>query len=214
MRPNQRPCPGCGEPMGRQAKSCRACYDATRALTARYVQYACDWCGAEIRMHEVHLARSEGHYCSRSCARRGRPTRKRTRKIVVCASCSTEIERHVSEIARSRRGLHFCSLECWYAHNTGESHYLWTGGQSGRVGQGGWRRAVLERDRGFCRICHSTDRLEAHHIRMFGKYPEHRWEVENGVTLCRDCHRRFRGREDDYIAELSLIASVPVEVWG
>lgn len=76
-----------------------------------------------------------------------------------------------------------------------------------------WRDTVINRDKGFCRLCHSQDRLEVHHIKTFGHHPESRWDVDNGVTLCHDCHVKFRHQERDYEDILAFVASVPVEVW-
>ena len=38
--------------------------------------------------------------------------------------------------------------------------------------------------------------LEAHHIIPKGKYPEFELELENGVTLCGNCHTLLKGREE------------------
>ncbi len=58
-----------------------------------------------------------------------------------------------------------------------------------------WRKAVLDRDGYRCRECGTTDRpLQAHHIKAFALYPEHRFEVQNGITLCVDCHSETHGR--------------------
>lgn len=56
-----------------------------------------------------------------------------------------------------------------------------------------WRRAVFERDDYTCQICTvylGGGDLEAHHIKSYAKYPELRYDVENGVTLCNYHHQR------------------------
>jgi hypothetical protein len=51
-----------------------------------------------------------------------------------------------------------------------------------------WRTAVYERDGYTCRDCGAMDRLHAHHIELWSEAPDKRFEVDNGVTLCLDCH--------------------------
>ncbi len=50
-----------------------------------------------------------------------------------------------------------------------------------------WRIAVIRRD-GRCIICGSLKRREAHHIKNGQHHPRDRFDIENGVTLCRSCH--------------------------
>jgi len=55
-----------------------------------------------------------------------------------------------------------------------------------------WRQAVLERDNFTCQKCGQCGgKLEAHHINNFAEHPELRTSIENGITLCRKCHREF-----------------------
>jgi transposase len=53
-----------------------------------------------------------------------------------------------------------------------------------------WRKQVLKRD-GKCVHCGALKRLQAHHIKTFAHNIELRYLVQNGVTLCQKCHRKF-----------------------
>lgn len=47
---------------------------------------------------------------------------------------------------------------------------------------------VLSRDGYQCVLCGSTKRLEVDHIKRFSEYPELRTDINNGRTLCHECH--------------------------
>jgi 5-methylcytosine-specific restriction endonuclease McrA len=67
----------------------------------------------------------------------------------------------------------------------------------GRVEYINWRRAVYERDDFTCQDCEARGgRLHAHHLQPWAEFPALRYEIDNGVTLCVDCHRiRHERRE-------------------
>jgi len=58
-----------------------------------------------------------------------------------------------------------------------------------------WVRKVFQRDNYTCQKCGirngcgKTVHLQAHHIKSFAEYLELRFDVNNGLTLCLDCHK-------------------------
>jgi len=57
-----------------------------------------------------------------------------------------------------------------------------------------WREAVFKRDNWTCRECKKekevSGKLEAHHIKPFSLFIELRFDINNGVTLCKECHKK------------------------
>lgn len=108
-----------------------------------------------------------------------------------------ETRQRISEITkeRSRRGA---------------QHYAWKGGtKEKKHGDRGtpkfraWRKAVFERDGYTCFICTvytGGGDLEAHHIKSYAKYPELRFDIDNGITLCNYHHQRevHDGAKNEY----------------
>jgi len=84
-----------------------------------------------------------------------------------------------------------------------ERHYNWKGGRPWERFKEpryiAWRKAVLERDGYVCqqcgRQCKKRERgLAAHHIKPYADHPDLRYEMSNGITLCRHCHMALHGR--------------------
>jgi HNH endonuclease len=93
----------------------------------------------------------------------------------------------------------------------GESHYKWRGGRPWERFRDpaylAWRRSVLERDDYRCQACGRHCRkyergLAAHHIKSWADHPESRFDVNNGMTLCRECHLKLHGRERRPVAKI------------
>jgi hypothetical protein len=85
----------------------------------------------------------------------------------------------------------------------GSRHYRWKGGKPWQrfidERYRAWRQAVLERDGYVCqdcgRQCRKHERgLAAHHVQPYADHPGLRFEVANGLTLCRMCHLGRHGR--------------------
>lgn len=71
-----------------------------------------------------------------------------------------------------------------------------------------WRDAVYEKDDFVCFMCDKRGgKLHAHHVLPYAKYPEHRLNIDNGVTLCIKCHHKIHGwktKEDGLLGDLDI----------
>jgi len=54
-----------------------------------------------------------------------------------------------------------------------------------------WREAVFARDNFTCNKCKQNGIINAHHILNFSSHIELRTSIENGITLCKLCHKDF-----------------------
>jgi hypothetical protein len=63
-----------------------------------------------------------------------------------------------------------------------------------------WRKDVYTRDSFCCQWpgCINKKKLNAHHIRTWANYPALRYDVNNGITLCKQHHKMIQGMEDSY----------------
>lgn len=56
-----------------------------------------------------------------------------------------------------------------------------------------WRFDVFVRDKFTCQECSDArgGNLNAHHIKHFADFPELRFDISNGITLCEKCHKKY-----------------------
>ena len=55
-----------------------------------------------------------------------------------------------------------------------------------------WRDSVFRRDDYTCQICGRRGcKLRANHIKRFSEFPDKRIDLNNGVTICKDCDIRW-----------------------
>lgn len=75
--------------------------------------------------------------------------------------------------------------------------------------QAAWSKAVRERDGGACFICGSKERLAAHHILPARTWPECKFDLENGISLCGRHHTM--GKESVHRGSGSLLVFLKLQ---
>lgn len=73
-----------------------------------------------------------------------------------------------------------------------------------------WRLEVYKRDKYKCKIenCDCSGRIIAHHILSYTDYPELRYNINNGITLCQFHHPRKRVEEQKLIPVFTQLVEV------
>ena len=119
---------------------------------------------------------------------------------VSCLICSREIKKHNRINYRQYLKQKFCSQSCrslWLAeYSKGENNPNYVDGSSteseiirGSPKYKRWRAEVFARDDYTCQICGERGgELNADHIKPFATNKELRTDINNGRTLCRECH--------------------------
>lgn len=88
----------------------------------------------------------------------------------------------------------------------GEKCYFWKGGISAEnyrerqiaystLKYQEWRRCVLKKGNYKCLNCGDKKNLNAHHVLSWLKHKDLRYDVNNGIVLCKSCHIKLHSYE-------------------
>jgi len=174
------------ERLRKQAKYASSCPKKNRIKLGR--RCTCKACGIEFRSEGKRI------YCKEHSGKYMGGVPIKTNKSI-CANCGKEFNLEVASIPRVN-----CSKECssdWQTkRQIGELSHFWEGGKTSEAMKvrnskqyKSWRTEVFIRDDYTCQICGQRGgKLNADHIKAFSTHPELRLDVDNGRTLCFECH--------------------------
>jgi len=182
----------CGIPEWKRRKFCsKSCINKGRIPWNYYLKpIRCFTCN---KVFKPRLNNSK--YCSRKCC----PTEFKIghKTWILGKHHSKETKRKISENHKRKDIKPPCGKEKSYAWKGGVSKENLKLRRTARYRN--WRKAVYERDDYTCRKCNKKGgKLHPHHIKDWGRYPELRFKVSNGKTLCIPCHRQT----DSYLKNL------------
>src|SRR3990167_6794249 len=178
----------------------------------------CKFCGNHFEVWFSILNRKErGNYCSKLCSQKSRIGRVSPKKGIKLPHLSGKNnsnwkggwKNNLPKCLDCKIGLKNMyakrCAKCHSANITGKNHYLWIEDRNllkksdtrRTTAYSEWRINVYKRDKFKCRIADNNckGRIEAHHILSWKNYPELRYEINNGITLCRFHHPRKRADE-------------------
>lgn len=131
------------------------------------------------------------------------PPNKGKRTLVKCLECKVDFYPKKRNVTAAK----YCSLKCFNKtankmprpNSSGENHHNWKDGITPvnekirkSIHYKKWRHDVFTRDNYTCQHCKQRGgKLNADHILPFSLYPELRFELSNGRTLCVDCHKQI-----------------------
>jgi endogenous inhibitor of DNA gyrase (YacG/DUF329 family) len=160
------------------------------------IKTTCKYCGKDVWKWPFQIKNQQYSFCgSQCCILFYKPSFKGRKKNVICATCGKNIVVFMKE--KNRR---FCSPKCYHQDLTtrrGDKTSGWKGGKTESDKRKSleykeWRLAVFERDNYACVKCGMRGvELNAHHISSFKKDIKGQLDIDNGITLCKKCHKNF-----------------------
>lgn len=166
------------------------------------IQVKCKQCG--VTKNVIPARAKTFKFCSYKCRGEWRtenwkgeshPNWQEAERQKKCQGCDKGFTQGKTEAISSFSNRKFCSKSCadkFGFRYTGENHPNYKE-DARRKNRGGshkkWRDSVISRDNASCQHCGINGvEMHAHHIKSYADNPDLRFDVDNGVTLCFNCH--------------------------
>lgn len=207
-------CETCGKEWMAQKQNTKYCSPKCKPQCQQNkIIVKCSICGKEKEVNKYRIEHQKDFYCSDECKNKGYSLKysgennKKYKKIKCnCDICNNEFI--INECEFKKYDHHYCSKECqykgWSIFYSGENHPSYNHNKSLEerlkerkyIEYYEWRKQVYERDNYTCQCCNDNKghNLIAHHILNYSEYEDLRINIDNGITLCKKCHKEFHDK--------------------
>ena len=162
------------------------------------VQITCAFCQRVVWVLRKKKEQRGQRFCSRRCANRWNGRSRAGRPPCACG-CGMLIGRQATRYISGH------NPPKPHKRRSGPDPWNWRGGPKRlhlSPEHREWRERVFRRDNFICRNCGAQNGvgksvyLQAHHIRHVADEPSAAYDIDNGLTLCLDCHRTLHWGAD------------------
>lgn len=199
----------------KKSKNCLKCDNLFLPLASHSLHcLGCSFSNCVICNKKIKIRfPNKGLICSQRCQRLWQTGRKRSiefikkmafghlgikkGKYIKCHYCKNKSYKYPTKLRRKHYWM-FCNNNCWIKWSKSSQNPNWLGDaypENKRLRQSlearRWAKKVKKRDNYICQICGIKDnKNHADHIKPWALYPDLRFDISNGRTLCLNCHRK------------------------
>lgn len=209
-----------------QGKSCRVC---SGYMKLTHVSVAEELASHSLELLKPYINSATSLIYQCTCGNIGKTTLQHIRKGVRCGKCNYAENKwrayflnYGCEIVSYRGATevtYICS--CGELHTTQASNFSVTDKTCpkcrirrdyknlskpiNRLGLRLWKREVVTRDNYECQVCSIDAGLEIHHIEAYSVRPDLISDIDNGITICYDCHKLLHSKYGRQVGRENLL---------
>jgi 5-methylcytosine-specific restriction endonuclease McrA len=181
-------------------------------LARRMLRVKCDECGLIVdRRWQREVAEQLHHFCCRQHSSEWAAKQPYVKAKIIAANRRPEIRSLHSARATLQwtspkfsasvstgvreRNLHAWATPSYREQHSGANHYLtgqicpwWKPWMSDIQDMFRWNQKIMMMFDSCCAICGTNQNMCVHHIAPQALYPNLRYDLSNGVALCKECH--------------------------
>ena len=164
-------------------------------------QRQCQKCGIKTRTSKYRLSYEEvkEYIESFGCELLSEEYINNRIKLKIKCSCGNVFEKSFNHFRDREKQC----KKCYFKSVSGENNYMYNPNLTDEEREKGrfdiqnkkWRKQVYERDNYICQCCGKKGgNLNAHHLNGYNWDKLNRYNIDNGVTLCKECHKDFHDK--------------------